>query len=110
MADTGVQFAMIGYRWATERHVITPASVNPALPAALVADPARFPGLTSRTLRAHVGDHLREHGRHWVMAFESPHDTTREQSRQLMQRWGSALELLRTHDEIALAVARQRDN
>lgn len=110
VADTGVQFAMIGYRWATERHVITPASVNPALPAALVADPARFPGLTSRTLRAHVGDHLREHGRHWVMAFESPHDTTREQSRQLMQRWGSALELLRTHDEIALAVARQRDN
>ena len=44
------------------------------------------------------------------MAFESPHDTTREQSRQLMQRWGSALELLRTHDEIALTVARQQDN
>lgn len=107
IAATGAQLAIVGYRWTTARRVITPAGVNPALPAVIVAQPERFAG-AEEAIRQIAGDRLRVVAGRWVMAFDSPVGITRDQSRALLGQWSGVLAQLRAHDEIELAVQRQQ--
>ncbi|MGL5865727.1 MAG: DUF6177 family protein [Dermatophilaceae bacterium] len=100
LLDAGVQLAIVGYRRASRARLLEAATAGrPVIPALLVAHPARFPGITAgRLADAALGLDPAYPG---VFTFSAPERRSPKESAATIERWYSALALLRRHDTLA---------
>ncbi|MGL5850251.1 MAG: hypothetical protein ACRCZD_05640, partial [Phycicoccus sp.] len=72
-------------------------ATTPVVPALLVANPRRFPGLTADQLDAAGAE---ASGRPWVLTFPAPEGLSPQDSAVTVRRWHAALALLRRYDTL----------